>query len=44
MRALQQHMVFMGSERFPDENAYDSYLQQHGACANVQNVESVALR
>ena len=26
-----QHMVFMGSERFPDENSYDSYLQQHGA-------------
>jgi secreted Zn-dependent insulinase-like peptidase len=41
----QQHMVFMGSERFPDENAYDAYLQQHGA-RNMQtrNAESVALR
>jgi hypothetical protein len=29
--APRQHMVFMGSERFPDENSYDAYLQQHGA-------------
>ncbi len=28
-------MVFMGSEAFPDENAYDSYLQQHGGGSNA---------
>ena len=32
---LGQHMVFMGSEAFPDENAYDSYLQQHGGSSNA---------
>ena len=30
-----EHMVFMGSERFPDENEYDSYLQQHGGSSNA---------
>jgi nardilysin len=28
-------MVFMGSERFPDENSYDAYLQQHGGGSNA---------
>lgn len=28
-------MVFMGSEAFPVENAYDSYLQQHGGGSNA---------
>ena len=30
-----EHLVFMGSERFPDENAYDAYLQQHGGGSNA---------
>jgi nardilysin len=30
-----EHMVFMGSERFPDENSYDAYLQQHGGGSNA---------
>jgi nardilysin len=30
-----EHLVFMGSERFPAENAYDSYLQQHGGSSNA---------
>ena len=30
-----EHMLFMGSERFPDENDYDSYLQRHGGSANA---------
>ena len=30
-----EHMVFMGSERFPAENEYDSYLQQHGGSSNA---------
>ena len=30
-----EHMLFMGSERFPDENDYDAYLQRHGGSANA---------
>ena len=30
-----EHMLFMGSKRFPDENDYDSYLQHHGGAANA---------
>ena len=28
-------MLFMGSEKFPDENAYDEYIQQHGGFTNA---------
>ena len=30
-----EHMIFMGSVRFPEENAYDAYLQQHGGTSNA---------
>ena len=30
-----EHMLFMGSEGFPDENDYDAYLQRHGGSANA---------
>jgi nardilysin len=30
-----EHMLFMGSEKFPDENEYDSYLQHHGGSSNA---------
>ena len=30
-----EHMLFMGSEKFPDENDYDSYLQHNGGSANA---------
>ena len=30
-----EHMLFMGSEKFPDENDYDSYLQHNGGAANA---------
>ncbi|CAL8470131.1 g9673 [Coccomyxa elongata] len=30
-----EHMLFMGSEQFPDENDYDAYLQSHGGSANA---------
>ncbi|KAK9820983.1 hypothetical protein WJX81_000873 [Elliptochloris bilobata] len=30
-----EHMLFMGSEGFPDENEYDSYLTSHGGSANA---------
>ncbi|XP_057416399.1 nardilysin-like [Lotus japonicus] len=29
-----EHMLFMGSEEFPDENEYDSYLSKHGGSSN----------
>nr|XP_010921137.1 nardilysin-like isoform X2 [Elaeis guineensis] len=30
-----EHMLFMGSSRFPDENEYDSYLSKHGGSSNA---------
>jgi len=30
-----EHMLFMGSERFPEENEYDSFLQQNGGSCNA---------
>ncbi|CAI0401778.1 unnamed protein product [Linum tenue] len=30
-----EHMLFMGSSEFPDENEYDSYLSKHGGCSNA---------
>jgi len=30
-----EHMLFMGSEAFPDENAYDAYLSKHGGYSNA---------
>ncbi|KAL2333066.1 hypothetical protein Fmac_014279 [Flemingia macrophylla] len=30
-----EHMLFMGSVEFPDENEYDSYLSKHGGSSNA---------
>uniref|UniRef100_A0A0E0KDF5 Peptidase M16 N-terminal domain-containing protein n=1 Tax=Oryza punctata TaxID=4537 RepID=A0A0E0KDF5_ORYPU len=30
-----EHMLFMGSSEFPDENEYDSYLSKHGGSSNA---------
>ena len=30
-----EHMLFMGSEKFPDENEYDTYLNQHNGSSNA---------
>ncbi|KAH8490560.1 hypothetical protein H0E87_022920 [Populus deltoides] len=30
-----EHMLFMGSEEFPDENEYDSFLSKHGGSSNA---------
>ncbi|XP_020237618.1 nardilysin-like [Cajanus cajan] len=30
-----EHMLFMGSGDFPDENEYDSYLSKHGGSSNA---------
>ncbi len=30
-----EHMLFMGSEAFPDENAYDAYLNAHSGASNA---------
>ncbi|GER35472.1 insulinase (Peptidase family M16) family protein [Striga asiatica] len=30
-----EHMLFMGSTEFPDENEYDSYLAKHGGSSNA---------
>ena len=30
-----EHMLFMGSEKFPDENDYDSFLSKNGGGSNA---------
>ncbi|KAK4779447.1 hypothetical protein SAY87_015553 [Trapa incisa] len=30
-----EHMLFMGSTEYPDENEYDSYLSKHGGSSNA---------
>ena len=30
-----EHMLFMGSEAFPDENEYDAFLSRHGGGSNA---------
>ncbi|CAI5513289.1 unnamed protein product [Closterium sp. Naga37s-1] len=30
-----EHMLFMGSVKFPDENEYDSFLRRHGGGSNA---------
>ncbi|XP_043555138.1 nardilysin-like isoform X1 [Chiloscyllium plagiosum] len=30
-----EHMVFMGSERYPDENGFDAFLKRHGGSDNA---------
>ena len=30
-----EHMLFMGSEKYPDENEYDAYLAKHGGSSNA---------
>jgi hypothetical protein len=30
-----EHMLFMGSEKFPDENDYDAFLSKHGGSSNA---------
>jgi hypothetical protein len=30
-----EHMLFMGSDKFPDENEYDAFLTAHGGSSNA---------
>lgn len=30
-----EHMLFMGSEKYPDENEYDSFLTKNGGSSNA---------
>jgi nardilysin len=30
-----EHMLFMGSEKYPDENDYDAFLTAHGGASNA---------
>lgn len=31
-----EHMLFLGTVKYPDENSYSSYLQQHGGTSNAE--------
>lgn len=30
-----EHMLFLGTEKYPDENSYNSFLSQHGGGSNA---------
>lgn len=30
-----EHMLFLGNEKYPSENDYNKFLQQHGGCSNA---------
>ncbi len=30
-----EHMIFMGSDKYPEENALDAYLSEHGGSSNA---------
>ena len=30
-----QHMLFLGTEKYPDENSYSAYLNKHGGWSNA---------
>lgn len=30
-----EHMLFMGSAKYPNENEYDDYLTKHGGSSNA---------
>ncbi|EDO31509.1 predicted protein [Nematostella vectensis] len=30
-----EHMVFMGSEKYPDENSFDAFIKKHGGNSNA---------
>ena len=30
-----EHLLFMGSNKYPDENEYDSFVTKHGGCTNA---------
>ena len=38
-----EHMVFMGSEKYPEENGYDSYLKMHGGSNNAYTADESTL-
>lgn len=30
-----EHMLFLGTTKYPDENSYSKYLSSHGKCAKI---------
>ena len=30
-----EHMLFMGTEKYPDESSYDSFIKEHGGSSNA---------
>ncbi|XP_044595183.1 insulin-degrading enzyme isoform X2 [Cotesia glomerata] len=33
-----EHMLFLGTEKYPDKNSYNSYLSQHGGSSNAMTL------
>eukprot|EP00050_Salpingoeca_kvevrii_P018328 m.72932 g.72932 ORF g.72932 m.72932 type:complete len:1023 (-) comp8017_c0_seq2:242-3310(-) len=38
-----EHMMFMGSEKYPEENDFDRFLKQHGGKANAHTENELTL-
>ena len=36
MAHFLEHMIFMGSEKYPDENSFHEFVQKHGGSHNAQ--------
>ena len=32
---MLQHMLFLGTKKYPDENSYSAYLNKHGGWSNA---------
>ena len=35
MAHFHEHMLFLGTAKYPDENAYEDYLAKHGGSSNA---------
>lgn len=36
-----EHMLFMGTEKYPDENEYSKYLSEHGGGSNAYTADEL---
>ena len=34
-----EHMVFMGSKKYPDENGFDEFINEHGGFSNAETLD-----
>ena len=37
-----EHMLFLGTEKYPDENVYSKFLSEHGGSSNAYTTGKVS--